>query len=89
MVEVHSNGVTVKPVDKPRDATIRVNLDCVTLCPDESQTLFGWVNVFHENKLKVLQECIEALWLLIIYLCVSISNFVIILYFYHYYYYYY
>uniref|UniRef100_A0A1X7UR29 Integrase catalytic domain-containing protein n=1 Tax=Amphimedon queenslandica TaxID=400682 RepID=A0A1X7UR29_AMPQE len=35
VVEVHPNGVTVKPVDKPRDATIRVNLDRVTLCPNE------------------------------------------------------
>ena len=33
VVEAHANGVTVRPVDKPKDATIHVNLDCVTLCP--------------------------------------------------------
>ena len=40
VLEVHTNGVTVQPVDHPNDKSIRVNLDRVTLClvelPDES-----------------------------------------------------
>ena len=33
--EVHPNGVTVRPVDRPSHDTIRVNQDRVTLCPKE------------------------------------------------------
>ena len=35
VIEVHPNGVTVRPVDKPTDEPIRVNMDRVTLCPKE------------------------------------------------------
>ena len=35
VLEVHPNGVTVRPVDRPNDKSIRVNLDRVTLCPVE------------------------------------------------------
>ena len=35
VMELHPNGVTVRPVDKPKDPTIRVNIDRVTLCPQE------------------------------------------------------
>ena len=35
VLETHANGVTVKPVDKLKDAPIQVNLDRVTLCPTE------------------------------------------------------
>ena len=35
VLEVHPNGVTVRPVDCPSDKSIRVNLDRVTLCPVE------------------------------------------------------
>ena len=35
VLETHANGVTVRPVDKPKDAPIQVNLDRVTLCPTE------------------------------------------------------
>ena len=42
ILEVHPNGVTVVPVDRPKDHQIRVNLDRVTLCyselPDVSYT---------------------------------------------------
>ena len=42
VLEVHPNGVTVVPVDRPKDPSIRVNLDRVTLCypelPDVSWT---------------------------------------------------
>ena len=33
MLEIHPNGVTVRPVDRPNDKSIRVDLDRVTLCP--------------------------------------------------------
>ena len=35
MLEVHPNGVTVVPVDRPKDPQIRVNLDRGTLCYTE------------------------------------------------------
>ena len=42
VLEVHTNGATVVPVDRPKDPQIQVNLDRVTLCypklPDVSWT---------------------------------------------------
>ena len=35
VIEIHPNGVTVVPVDRPKDPQIRVNLDRVTLCYPE------------------------------------------------------
>ena len=35
VLETHPNGATVVPVDRPKDPSIRVNLDRVTLCYPE------------------------------------------------------
>ena len=35
IIELHMNGVTVQPVDRPKDSLIQVNLDWITLCQYE------------------------------------------------------
>ena len=35
VLEVHPNGLTVRPVDRPNEQSIRVNQDRVTVCPKE------------------------------------------------------
>ena len=35
VLDVHPNGLTVRPVDRPKDPSIRVNLERATLCPPE------------------------------------------------------
>ena len=35
VLDVHPNGLTVRPVDRPKDPSIRVNLERATLCPSE------------------------------------------------------
>lgn len=35
VIDIHPNGVTVRPVDKPNDGPVRVNMDRVTCCPLE------------------------------------------------------
>ena len=44
VLEVHPNGVTVRPVDRPNDKSFRINLDRVTLCPMElsDKSWLGW-----------------------------------------------
>ena len=47
--EVHPNGVTVRPVDRPSHDTIRVNQDRVTLCPKELPDK-AWLGKRFANK---------------------------------------
>ena len=35
VIQTHPNGVTVRPVDKPKNPSIRVNLERISLCPKE------------------------------------------------------
>ena len=35
VLEVYPSGLSVRPVDRPNDTPMRVNLERVTLCPDE------------------------------------------------------
>jgi hypothetical protein len=51
VIEVHPNGVTVRPVDKPTDESIRVNVDCVTLCPKELPNE-SWLGKQKRNRKK-------------------------------------
>ena len=49
VLEVHPNGVTVQPVDRPNDKSIRVNLDRVTLCPMELSDK-SWLGRKHQSR---------------------------------------
>ena len=35
VIEVHPNGVSVRPVDRPKETPIRVNMDHISLCHTE------------------------------------------------------
>ena len=48
VIEVHPNGVTVRPVDQPKDTPICVNQDQISLCPPELPDS-SWLGKHHQS----------------------------------------
>ena len=51
VLDITTNGVSVRPVDHPDQEPIRVNLDRVTKCPDELPDI-SWLGNTHKRSTK-------------------------------------